>query len=205
MQVAQGDLAGALTILPRRPRHRRAPGEVRPRQCGLAARSVGVAQQGRRRAGGARRPDGRADNPTATSLAIERAPGQGRPRQCGLAARSVGVVRQGRRRAGGAGRSGGRAEILPRQPRHQRAPGEGRPRQCGLAARSVGVVREGRRRAGGAGRSGGRADNPTATASPSQSAWPSPTPATRAGSAICRCRTTRSATCRWRRAIWRAR
>ena len=41
---------------------------------------------------------------------------------------------------------------------------------------------------------------PSATASPSASGWRSPTPAMPAGSAICRCRSTRSATCRWRRA-----
>ena len=47
--------------------------------------------------------------------------------------------------------------------------------------------------------------SPTATASPSRSVWRNPIPATPAGSAICRCRTTRSATCRWRRATWRRR
>ena len=41
----------------------------------------------------------------------------------------------------------------------------------------------------------------SATASPSPTVWPRPTPATPAGSATCRCRTTRSATCWWRRAI----
>ena len=41
--VAQGDLAGRAEILPRQPRHCRAPGEIRPRQCRLAARSLGVA------------------------------------------------------------------------------------------------------------------------------------------------------------------
>ena len=57
-----------------------------------------------------------------------------------------------------------------------------------------------RRRAGGAGRSARGAANPIATASPSRSGWRRPTPATPSGSAICRCRTTRSATCWWRRA-----
>ena len=42
-------------------------------------------------------------------------------------------------------------------------------------------------------------------ASPSASGWRRPIPATRAGSAICRCRTTRSATCWWRRATCRRR
>ena len=80
-------------------------------------------------------------------LAIRERLATGRPRQRRLAARSVGVVRQDRRRAGGAGQSAGGAEILPRQPRDRRASGA------------------------------------------------SPTPATPAGSAICRCRTRRSATC----------
>ena len=41
--------------------------------------------------------------------------------------------------------------------------------------------------------------------SPSTSVWPKPTPATPAGSATSRCRTTRSATCWRRRATWRRR
>ena len=40
----------------------------------------------------------------------------------------------------------------------------------------------------------------SATASPSESGWRNPIPATPAGSAICRCRTAELATCRWRRA-----
>ena len=39
----------------------------------------------------------------------------------------------------------------------------------------------------------------------SETGWRRPTPATPAGSAICRCPTTRSATCWWRRAICRRR
>ena len=42
-------------------------------------------------------------------------------------------------------------------------------------------------------------------ASPSLTAWRSPIPAMPTGRTICRFRTTRSATCRWRRAIWRPR
>ena len=42
-------------------------------------------------------------------------------------------------------------------------------------------------------------------ASPSVTGWRNPIPATPAGSTICRCRTTRSATCRWRRATLPAR
>ena len=41
-----------------------------------------------------------------------------------------------------------------------------------------------------------------ATGSPSCSVWHNPIPVTPPGSAICRCRTTGSATCRWRRATW---
>ena len=95
--------------------------------------------------------------------------------------------------------------ILSGGPRHHGASGEVRSRQCRLAARSVGVVREGRRRAGGAGQSAGGARHPIRRTSPSRSDWRSPIPAMPAGSAICRCRTRRSATCRWRRAICRRR
>ncbi len=130
---------------------------------------------------------------------------QSRPRQCRLAARSLGLLQQDRRRAGGAGRSQGRAEILFRQPRHRRAPGAIRPRQCRLAARSLGQLRQGRRRAGGAGRSQGRAEILFRQPRHSQSASRNPTPAMRTGSAISRSATTRSATCRWRRAISRPR
>ena len=89
------------------------------------------------------------------SLAIIDAAGAIRSRQRRLAARSVGVVRQDRRRAAGAGRPCGCAEVLPRQPRHH----------C--------------------------------------RGWRNPIPATPTGSAICRCRTRRSATCRRRRATLR--
>ena len=51
--VAQGNLAEALKSYRGEPRHQRAPGQGRSRQCRLAARSLGVVQQGRRRAGGA--------------------------------------------------------------------------------------------------------------------------------------------------------
>ena len=105
VQVAQGKLAGRAYLLSGEPRHRRAPGEVRSRQCRLAARSVGVVREGRRRAGGA----GQARRTRSTSyqanLAIKRALGEVRSRQCRLATRSVGVIREGRRRAGSAGQA----------------------------------------------------------------------------------------------------
>jgi tetratricopeptide (TPR) repeat protein len=41
-------------VLFRQPRHCRPPRDIRPRQCGLAARSLGVLREGRRRARGAR-------------------------------------------------------------------------------------------------------------------------------------------------------
>ncbi len=65
--------------------------------------------------------------------------------------------------------------------------------------------RQGRRRAGGAGRPGGGADRLPRQSRDHRRAWPAPTPATPAGSAISRCRTTRSATCWWRRATCRRR
>ena len=52
-------------------------------------------------------------------------------------------------------------------------------------------LQQGRRRAGGAGQARRGAQEPTATASPSPSAWPPPIPATPIGSAISRCRTNR--------------
>ena len=60
VQVAQGDLARRAQVLPRQPRHQRAAGAIRSRQRRLAARSVGVARQSWRRAGGAGRPCRRA-------------------------------------------------------------------------------------------------------------------------------------------------
>ena len=110
-----------------------------------------------------------------------------------------------RRHPKGARQSAGGAEILPRRAGDCRPAGEGRPRQRRLAARSVGVLQQDRRRAGGAGQSARGAANPTATGWRSQTGWPRPTPATPAGSAICRCPTTRSAMCWWRRAICRRR
>ena len=79
-------------------------------------------------------------------------------------------------------------KSLPRRAGDQRASGEGRPRQRRLAARSVGVLQQGRRRAGGAGQSAGGAEVATATGWRSATVWRRPTPATPAGSAICRCR-----------------
>jgi tetratricopeptide (TPR) repeat protein len=46
---------------------------------------------------------------------------------------------------------------------------------------------------------GDLAGAPIRIASPSESSWLNPAPATRAGSAICRCRSKRSATCRLRK------
>ena len=109
-----------------------------------------------------------------------------------------------RRRAGRAGRPCGRADLLPRQPRHQRPAGEIRSRQRRLAARSLGVVRQGRRRAGRAGRPCGALTSyrdslvirdRLAKSDPGNAGW----------QRDLRCRTTRSATCRSRRATLRAR
>ena len=64
---------------------------------------------------------------------------------------------------------------------------------------------QGRRRAGGAGQPGRGAAILPRRASRSPSVWRKADPAMPAGSAISRCRTARSATCRWRRATWRRR
>ena len=80
-----------------------------------------------------------------------------------------------------------------------------RPRQRRLAARSVGVVRQGWRRAGGAGQPAGGAEILPRQPGDHRSSGEVATPATPAGSAICRCRSTRLATCWWRRATCRRR
>ena len=103
VKTAQGDLAGALKSYRRQPRDCRPAGEIRSRQRRLAARSLGVVRQGRRRAGGAGRPR-RGAGVLSRQPRDQRAAGEIRSRQRRLAARSLGVVRQGRRRAGGAGR-----------------------------------------------------------------------------------------------------
>ena len=72
-----------------------------------------------------------------------------------------------------------------------RPSGEGRPRQRRLAARPVGVLRKDRRRAGGAGQSAGGAEIVPRRARRSSTVWRRPTPATPAGSATCRCPTSR--------------
>ena len=82
-------------------------------------------------------------------------------------------------------------KSFPRRAGDQRAAGARGPRQRRLAARSVGVVREGRRRAGGAGQSARGAEILSRRARDQPSGWRAPTPATPAGSAICRCRTIR--------------
>ena len=156
VQVAQGDLAGALksyrdSLAIRERLAQSDPGNARwQRDLSVSYEKVGDVQMAQGDLAGALKSyrDG---------LAISRAAGAIRSRQRRLAARSVGVVQQGRRRAGGAGRPCRRAQVLPRRPRHQRAAGAIRSRQRRLAARSVGVVQEDRRRAGGAGRPCGRA------------------------------------------------
>ena len=112
VQQAQGDLAAALTSYQASLAICRASGESGPGQRRLAARPLGVAQQDRRRAAGAGRPGGGADQ--LPGLARDRrASGESRPRQRRLAARPLGVAQQDRRRAAGAGRPGGGADELP--------------------------------------------------------------------------------------------
>ena len=57
----RGDLKAALKSYSDGLAISRAPGAIRPRQCGLAARSLGQLRQGRRRAGGAGRSQSRAE------------------------------------------------------------------------------------------------------------------------------------------------
>ena len=84
--------------------------------------------------------------------------------------------------------------------RSHRPPGAFRSRQRRLAARSLGILREDGRRAGGARRPRRRADLLPRQPRDQQTAWRNPIPATPAGGAISQCLTTRSATCRSRRA-----
>ena len=90
--AAQGNLTEALKCYRDEPRHRRAAGQGRSRQCRLAARSLGVAMS---KIGDVLRGAGRTRR-GADELPREprhqRAAGQGRSRQCRLAARSLGVA-----------------------------------------------------------------------------------------------------------------
>ena len=109
--VAQGNLPEALEILPRQPCHPGAAGQGRPQQYGMAARSVGVVPQCRRRPGRARASGG------GTAILPRRprpcrAIGQGRPRQRDLAVRPRRRPRARRRRSQRAGRVGRRHEGL---------------------------------------------------------------------------------------------
>ena len=89
--VAQGNLTEALKSYRDGLAIRERLAKADPSNTRLAARSVGVLRQGRRRAGGAGQPCRGAANPTATA-SPSRAAGEGRPRQRRLAARSVGVA-----------------------------------------------------------------------------------------------------------------
>ena len=163
-------------------------------------------EQDRRRAGGAGRPGGRAEIlPRRASPSWSVWPSPTPAMRAGSAICRCRTTRIGDVQRAQGDLAGALTSYRDRLA-ISRTPGQVRPRQRGLAARSVGVVRAGSATCSVAqGDLAGRADNPTATASPSASAWRRPTPATRAGSAICRCRSRRSATCRWRRATWRAR
>ena len=158
VQVAQGDLPARSTSYQASLAIAERLAQVRSRQCRLAARSVGVVREGRRRAGGAGRSCRRAEASYQASLAITERLAKSDPGNAGWQRDLSVSYEQGRRRAGGAGQSAGALKSYQAEPRHHRPPGEVRSRQCRLAARSVGVVREGRRRAGGAGRSARRAE-----------------------------------------------
>ncbi len=87
-----GQSARGAENLPRRARHQRPAGEVRPRQRRMAARSLGELHQGRRRAGGAGQ-SARGAEILPRRARHRRAAGEVRPRQRGLAARSLGELR----------------------------------------------------------------------------------------------------------------
>ena len=169
--VAQGKLDEALKSLPRQPRHSRAPGRRRSQQHRVAARSVGVVQQDRRRAGGAgqarRGAQGLPRRPRH-----RRAPGRRRPRNAGWQRDlSVSYDRIGDVLVAQGELDGG-AQELPRRPRHRRAPGRGRSQQRRLAARSLGVATTRSATCWWRRASSTRRSRATATASPSPSAWP---------------------------------
>ena len=86
VQKAQGNLPAALNSYQASLRHQGPLGEVRSRQCRLAARSGGFVRQDRRRAGGAGQSAGRAD--VLSGEPRYHGPlGEVRSRQCRLAAR----------------------------------------------------------------------------------------------------------------------
>ena len=195
-----GQPAGGAEILPRRPRDRRAAGEGRPRQRRLAARSVGVLRQGRRRAGGAGQPAGGAEilprRPRHRERLAKADPGNaGWQRDLSVSYDKVGDVLVAQ---------GNLPEAL-KSYRDGLAIGErlakADPGNAGWQRDLSVSLRQGRRRAGGAGQPAGGAEILPRRPRHRESGWPRPTPATPAGSAICRCPTTRSATCWWRRAI----
>ncbi len=147
VQKASRRPCGRAEILFRQPRHKRAAGEIRSRQCGLAARSLGVAMT---RSATCRSTQGDlagALKSYSDSLAIrdrlaKSDPGNaGWQRDLSVSYNKVGDVQVAQ---------GDLPEALksfPRQPRHCRAPRQIRPRQCGLAARSLDQLRSSWRRA----------------------------------------------------------
>ena len=86
--LSTGQPAGGAGCLPGLPRHQRAPGQGRPRQCRMAARPLVSHRQDRRRASElGQLPGGAGRLPSLPRH--QRAPGQGRPRQCRMAARPL--------------------------------------------------------------------------------------------------------------------
>ena len=204
MQVAQGDLAGALksyrdSLVIADRLAKSDPGNAGwQRDLSVSYDKVGDVQVAQGDLAGAL-------TSYRDSLVIRDRLAKSDPGNAGWQRDLVGVVQQDRRRAGRAGRPCGRADLLPRQPRHRRPAGEIRSRQRRLAARSVGVVQQGRRRAGRAGRPCGRAEILPRQPRHRRPAGEIRSRQRRLAARSCRCRTTRSATCRWRRATLPAR
>ncbi len=111
VQVSQGNLSDALASYQASSRHQRPPGQVRWRQCRLAARLGGLEPEGRQRAGVAGQSAGRARVLSGEPRDL-RAAGVVRSRQYLMAARRVDLGRQRRPRSGGAGQSAGGARFL---------------------------------------------------------------------------------------------
>ena len=158
----------------------------------------------RRRAGGAGKPAGSADELPGRAR-DRRAPGAGRSsnaewqRDLSVSHNKIGDVQVAQGDLPAALTSYRAAH------RDRRAPGAGRSGQREVAARPVESSQQDRRRADGAGQPAGGAHELSGVARDRGSAWRRPIRATPSGSATCRCRTQGSATCRRHRGTCRQR
>ena len=198
--MAQGKLEEALAGLPRRPRHPGAPRRRRPRQYAVAARSGGVAREGRRRAAGAGQARRGAHRPTATasSSASASPPPTAAMRSgsaiCRCPYSKIGDVLVAQGKLDEALKAYRDDLVITERLAAADRSNTQWQRDLSVSYDRIGdvLVAQGKLdEALKAYRDEPR--HPRAPRSP-------PTAATRSGSAICRCRTTRSAKCWWRRA-----